>query len=192
MSSSAPSEPHPKGRPGNTRIALICAAVFVAMVGAAFAAVPLYRLFCQATGFGGTVSRADAAPTRILDRKVAVRFDTNVRGLPWKFVTEQVSQDIRIGDTGLAFFKVTNTSDKVLTGRAAYNVVPEQAAAYFRKLECFCFIDQTLRPGQSVDFPVVYFIDPRFAEDSETKGASEITLSYTFFPVENSPVAPAT
>jgi cytochrome c oxidase assembly protein subunit 11 len=177
-------------RPGNTRIALICAAVFVFMVGAAFAAVPLYRMFCQITGFGGAVSRADAAPTRILARKVSVRFDTNVRGLPWTFVTEQGSQNIRIGDTGLAFFKVTNTSDKVLTGRASYNVVPEQAGAYFRKLECFCFLDQTLKPGQSLDFPVVYFIDPQYADDFETKGASEITLSYTFFPVENSPVAP--
>ena len=188
MSSPAPSKPHP----GNTRIALICAAAFVAMVGAAFAAVPLYRMFCQATGFGGTVSRAAAAPGKILDQKVTVRFDTNVRGLPWTFVTGQPRQNIRIGDTGLAFFKVTNTSSRVMTGRASYNVVPEQAGAYFRKLECFCFLDQTLKPGETRDFPVVYFVDPRFADDFETKGAGEITLSYTFYPVENSPVAPST
>jgi cytochrome c oxidase assembly protein subunit 11 len=190
MSSTVASELPPERPRSNARVALICVAVFVTMVGAAFAAVPLYRLFCQVTGFGGTVSKAEAAPTRVLNQKIAVRFDTNVRGLPWSFVTEQVSQDIRIGETGLAFFKVTNTSSQTLTGRASYNVVPEQAGAYFRKLECFCFLDQTLKPGQSIEFPVVYFVDPEFAEDFETKGASEITLSYTFFPVEESPVAP--
>jgi cytochrome c oxidase assembly protein subunit 11 len=165
MSSIVASELPPERPRSNARVALICVAVFVTMVGAAFAAVPLYRLFCQVTGFGGTVSKAEAAPTRVLNQKIAVRFDTNVRGLPWSFVTEQVSQDIRIGET-------------------------EQAGAYFRKLECFCFLDQTLKPGQSIEFPVVYFVDPEFAEDFETKGASEITLSYTFFPVEESPVAP--
>ena len=188
MLSSAPS----RARPGNLRIALICSAVFVTMVGAAFVAVPLYRLFCQATGFGGTVSRAASAPGKILDRTVSVRFDTNVRGLPWTFVTEQAAQSLRIGETGLAFFKVTNTSDKVMTGRAAYNVLPEQAGAYFRKLECFCFLDQTLKPGETRDFPVVYFIDPKYAEDFETRGASEITLSYTFFAAVNAPVSPST
>jgi len=190
MSSTAVSEPPPGRAPNNTRVALICVAVFIAMVGASFAAVPLYRLFCQVTGFGGTVSQADAAPTRILDQKVAVRFDANVRNLPWTFVAEQVSQDIRIGETGLAFFKVTNNSDRPITGHAAYNVVPEQAGAYFAKLECFCFQDQTLQPGQSIEFPVVYFVDPGFAEDFETKNASEITLSYTFFPTKKPSVPP--
>jgi cytochrome c oxidase assembly protein subunit 11 len=118
----------------------------------------------------------------VLDRKVKIRFDANIRGLPWDFTTEQVSQDIRIGDTGLAFFKVTNKSDKALTGRAMYNVVPEQAGPYFQKLECFCFSNQTIEAGQTVEFPVVYFVDPRFADDPETKGKQEITLSYTFFP----------
>lgn len=167
---------------GNLKVAAICGVAFFGMVGAAYAAVPLYKLFCQATGFDGTVRKAEAKPTQILDRKVEVRFDANVRGLPWAFTTEQVSQDIRIGDTGLAFFKVTNNGDKPMTGRAMYNVVPEQAGAYFQKLECFCFTSQTIEPGQTVEFPVVYFVDPQFATDPDTKGKQEITLSYTFFP----------
>lgn len=166
----------------NKRVALICVAAFVGMIGAAYAAVPLYKLFCQVTGFDGTVRRAEAAPTKVLDRTVQVRFDANIRNLPWTFTTEQVSQDIKLGASGLAFFKVTNTSDKPQTGRAIYNVVPEQAGPYFQKIECFCFSNQTIQPGQTVEFPVVYFVDPRYAEDPETKGKSEITLSYTFFP----------
>jgi cytochrome c oxidase assembly protein subunit 11 len=173
--------PRPKGR-GHLKVAAICGVAFFGMVGAAYAAVPLYKLFCQATGFDGTVRKAEAKPTKILDRKVQVRFDANVRNLPWDFQAMQVSQDIRIGDTGLAFFKVTNKSDKPLTGRAMYNVVPEQAGAYFQKLECFCFSSQTIEPGQTVEFPVVYFVDPGFVTDADTKGKSEITLSYTFFP----------
>lgn len=152
------------------------------MVGAAFASVPLYRAFCQVTGFDGTVRRADVAPSQVLNKSVDVRFDANVNGLPWAFKAEQVSQTVKIGDTGLAFFKVTNHSDKPITGRAVYNVVPEQAGRYFQKLECFCFTDQTLQPGQSMDFPVVYFVDPRFESDFETRNATEITLSYTFYP----------
>jgi cytochrome c oxidase assembly protein subunit 11 len=167
------------------RTGIICAVVFFGMVGAAFASVPLYRAFCQATGFDGATRKggdATQGPGKVLDQTVTVRFDTNVNGLPWAFKTEQVSQTIKVGATGLAFFKVTNTSDKAQTGRALYNVVPQQAGPYFVKLECFCFTDQTLKPGQSVDFPVVYFIDPRFATDSETQKMSEVTLSYTFFP----------
>lgn len=190
MSPNAPSDSAPVRRTSNGKIALICVAVFAGMVGAAFAAVPLYRMFCQATGYDGTVSKADKAPTKVLARKLNIRFDTNVRGLPWNFTADQLTQDLRIGDTGLAFFKVTNTSDKVLTGRAAYNVVPEQAGPYFRKLECFCFLDQTLKPGETREFPVVYFVDPKFVDDPETKDRTAVTLSYTFFPVANSPVAP--
>lgn len=166
----------------NGRVALICAAAFFGMVGAAYAAVPLYKLFCQVTGFDGTVRKAEAKPTKILDRKVTIRFDANIRELPWQFQTLQASQDIRIGDTGLAFFKVTNPTDKPQTGRALYNVVPESAGPYFQKLECFCFTSQTIQPHQTVEFPVVYFVDPQFADDPETKGKNEITLSYTFFP----------
>jgi cytochrome c oxidase assembly protein subunit 11 len=172
------------GRPkrGHLKVAAICGVAFFGMVGAAYAAVPLYKLFCQATGFDGTVRKAVAKPTKVLDRKVEIRFDANVRALPWDFQAMQVSQDIRIGDTGLAFFKVTNTSDKPLTGRAMYNVVPEQAGPYFQKLECFCFSNQTIEPGQTVEFPVVYFVDPGFAPTGDQGQVGPSRLSYTFFP----------
>lgn len=180
----------------NGKVALICGVAFFGMVGAAYAAVPLYKLFCQVTGFDGTVRKAQAAPTTILDRKITVRFDANLRDLPWTFQTMQASQDLRIGETGLAFFKVTNPTDKPITGRALYNVVPESAGPYFQKLECFCFTSQTIQPHQTVEFPIVYFVDPKFVDDPETKGKSEITLSYTFFPAvdddKNSKVAAAT
>jgi cytochrome c oxidase assembly protein subunit 11 len=184
----APSEPAaPKARLGrrNGLVAAVCGLGFLGMVGAAYAAVPLYKAFCQITGFDGTVSKAEAAPTKVLDRKLAIRFDTNVRDLPWDFKAEQVSQDVKIGATGLAFFKVTNHGKTPMTGRASYNVLPEQAGPYFRKLQCFCFDDQTIQPGQTVEFPVVYFVDPEFATDFETRGKSEVTLSYTFFPVQS-------
>ena len=166
----------------NGRVALICAAVFVLMVGASFAAVPLYRVFCQATGFDGATRRGQAAPTQVLDRMMTVRFDTNVRGLPWRFTADQLSQDVHIGATNLAFFHVTNQGSQPVTGRAVFNVVPETAGAYFSKLECFCFREQTLQPGQSMDFPVVYFVDPRLVDDLETRQIRAITLSYTFLP----------
>lgn len=171
------------------RTALISAAVVFGMTGAAFAAVPLYRTFCQLTGFDGTVRKAEAAPTQVLDQTVLIRFDANVRGVPWDFAPDQTSQTLKIGKTGLAFFHVKNTSDRPVTAHAAYNVVPESAARYFEKLQCFCFTDQTLQPGQSADFPVVYFVDPKYASDPDTKDEPDITLSYTFFPVAGS--APA-
>ena len=117
----------------NTKVALICGAALFGMTGAAFAAVPLYQLFCQVTGFNGTVMRADAAPDTILEDTVRVRFDTNVRGLPWEFEADQTRQTVRIGDTGIAYFRVTNTSDRPISGTAAYNVVPERAGPYFQK-----------------------------------------------------------
>jgi cytochrome c oxidase assembly protein subunit 11 len=166
----------------NARVALICAAAFAGMVGMAFASVPLYRAFCQVTGFGGATGRSDAAPATVLDRTLEVRFDANVRDLPWTFEALQTSQTLKIGETGLAFFRVTNNSDKPVTGHAVYNVVPTQAGAYFEKMQCFCFSDQTIGPGRTVEFPVLYYIDPKYADDFETKGEQEVTLSYTFFP----------
>ena len=176
------SDPARKAAGRNARIAILCGVIFAGMVGAAYASVPLYRAFCQLTGFDGTVRKAEKAPDKVLDRTLTIRFDANVRDLPWTFTPNQVSQELRIGDTGLAFYKVTNNGKTPLTGRASYNVIPESAGLYFQKLECFCFTDQTIQPGQTVEFPVVYFVDPRFAEDFETRGAQEVTLSYTFFP----------
>jgi cytochrome c oxidase assembly protein subunit 11 len=191
MSSTVPSEPVADAdRRRNKRVALICAAAFFGMVGAAYASVPLYRAFCQLTGFDGATRKAEKSSDVVLDRAVTIRFDANVRDLPWTFETKQTTQAAKIGETKVAFFKVTNNSDKAITGRAVFNVVPEQAGPYFQKLDCFCFSDQTVGPGQSVDMPVLYFIDPKFAEDFETKGKQEVTLSYTFFPSTSAP-APA-
>ncbi len=179
MSLNALSDPD---RQRNVRVAVICAALFFGMIGAAYASVPLYKLFCQVTGFDGTVRRADLAPDTILGKTMTVRFDANTRGLPFTFTAEQTSQTVKIGETKLAFFKVTNHSDKPVRARAIYNVVPEQAGAYFQKLQCFCFTDQTIAAGATVEMPVLYFIDPKYAEDVNTKGKPEVTLSYTFFP----------
>ena len=165
-------------------IALACAGTVVLMAGAAFAAVPLYQLFCQVTGFNGTVMKADKAPDTILDSTVLVRFDTNVRDLPMVFRAEQVSQRVRIGETGMAYFDVTNTSDQPIHATAAYNVVPERAGPYFQKLQCFCFEGQAIGPGETKEFPVQYFVAPEIATDAESKGVREITLSYTFFPTK--------
>lgn len=165
----------------NARVALICGGIFVTMVGAAFAAVPLYRAFCQATGFNGAVRRGVAAGA-MSDKTVVVRFDTNVRGLAWTFAPVQSRQTVHLGESKLAFFRAVNTGDKPLTGRAVYNVLPETAGPYFSKLECFCFKNQTLKPGEAMEFPVVYTVDPRYAADRDNQSSGEITLSYTFMP----------
>lgn len=169
-------------RKRNAKVAVICASVFFFMTGAAFAAVPIYRMFCQLTGFDGTPRRADAASDTVLGKTLTIRFDANVRDLPWTFKAEQTSQEAKIGETKIAFFKVTNNSDKPVTGRALFNVVPEQAGPYFQKLQCFCFSDQTIAAGATVDMPVLYYVDPKYADDINTKGKPEVTLSYTFFP----------
>jgi cytochrome c oxidase assembly protein subunit 11 len=163
-----------------TRTALICAAVAVGMTGAAFAAVPLYKAFCQATGFAGTARRASSAPAKPLDRELTVYFDTNVNGVPWSFKPVERSQKVKVGGTNIAFFKVVNNSDRTITGRAAYSVSPDLAGAHVRKLQCFCFTAQTLGPRQSMEFPVIYFIDPKWVSDPDTRGYEDVTLSYTF------------
>ena len=181
---SLPTASDPRLASRNSRLALICLAIFATMVGVAFAAVPLYRVFCQATGFNGTVRRATAAPTTVAAGVVTVAFDTNTRGLAWQFTPNVPSQQVRPGATNLAFFKVTNTTNQPLTGRAIYNVTPESAGPYFSKLECFCFKNQTLAPHQTAEFPVVYYVDPRFGQNDDTKGIEQITLSYTFYPAQ--------
>jgi cytochrome c oxidase assembly protein subunit 11 len=184
----------PTRKPINKRhlwLGFSCGALALLMVGAAFAAVPLYRAFCQATGYGGTVARSKVAPTRQVDQNLRVSFDTNVRGVPLEFTPEKPSVTVKVGATGMAYFKVTNTSDHPVTARAVYNVVPEQAGAYVRKLQCFCFNAQTLQPHQTVDFPMVFYVDPGFATDRDTKLYTDLTLSYTFYPAKpDEPASP--
>jgi len=163
-------------------IAIACVLTVMGMTGAAFAAVPLYRMFCQVTGFDGTVRKAEKAPDVQLDQTVEIRFDTNVRDVPMTFKAEQLKQTVRIGETGMAYFEVTNTSDKPIQAKAAYNVVPEYAGPYFQKLECFCFTGQTIAAGETRTFPMQYLVAPEIATDREARGVREITLSYTFYP----------
>ena len=171
----------PSKRHGAVGLAL--AALVAGMVGLSFAAVPLYRMFCQATGYDGTPQRAEKGADRVLDRTIRIRFDGNVAsGLPWTFKPEQQTMDVKIGETALAFFKATNNSSVPVSGRAIFNVSPELAGRYFTKIECFCFKQQTLAAGQTVDMPVTFFVDPKFVDDEDTKDISEITLSYTFYP----------
>ena len=182
---SAPSEAEARAaamRRRNRNIGVVCGLVFAGMVGAAYAAIPIYRAFCQATGYGGTVRRAEAAPQTVVDRKLTVSFDANVRDLPFTFTAEQGPQTVRLGETKLAFFKVTNNSDRAVTARAVYNVTPDQAGTYFRKLQCFCFADQTIGAHQTVELPVLYFVDAKLLGDINTKNTTDVTLSYTFYP----------
>lgn len=174
------------------RTGLLAALLAVAMIGLAYASVPLYRLFCQVTGFGGTTGRAEAAAVPGIDqmralggRTVKMRFDSNVApGLVWRFTPEQRETTIKIGEKRLGFFTATNLSAAPTTGRAIFNVSPDVAGAYFRKIECFCFTEQTLAGGETVRMPVTYFIDPAILDDPDAKKIDEITLSYTFLPVE--------
>lgn len=174
--------PSPPRKSSPNRIALICASLALLMTGAAFAAVPLYKAFCQATGFGGAIPRAARAPSKALDKTLTVYFDTRVQGLPWTFKALQRSQVVRVGASNLAYFEVVNNSDQAITGRAAYNVTPDDAGWHVRKLQCFCFSAETLKPHEKVKWPVIYFIDPKFATDPNMKGYSDLTLSYTFVP----------
>jgi cytochrome c oxidase assembly protein subunit 11 len=172
----------PDGR--HRRVALACAAVAVGMVGLAYASVPLYRMFCQATGYAGTTQRAERPSSTVLDRTVTIRFDGNVApGLTWTFEPVVRTVDVKVGENTLAFFRAHNTSDRTVTGTAAFNVTPEGAGAYFVKIACFCFTEQRLGPGESVDMPVSFYVDPAIAADKDARTISEITLSYTFYPV---------
>lgn len=171
---------------GNLKTAVIIASVAVLMVGASFAAVPLYRAFCQITGFDGTTQRADKPADAVLARQITVRFDATVgEGLPWTFKPAQVDETLHVGETGLAFYHAVNLTDRPVTGRATFNVQPAKAGIYFKKIECFCFTEQTLKPGESAEMPVTYFIDPKIAEDPNLDDVQTITLAYTFFPWED-------
>ena len=166
----------------HARTALWLTLVVVGMTGLSFAAVPLYQMFCSATGYLGATKRAAAASQTMVDRQITVRFDANVTsGLNWNFQPEQREVTLNIGENKLAFFRATNKSSTPLTGTATFNVTPEIAGSYFNKVECFCFTEQTLAPGQTADFPVSFFIDPAMLNDPDAKNITEITLSYTFF-----------
>jgi cytochrome c oxidase assembly protein subunit 11 len=170
----------------NGKVALRAALFAAAMLALAFASVPLYRIFCQVTGFGGTPMRADAAPDTPIAGSIGVRFDANIQpSLPWKFVPVQQTVRVQPGARTTVFYEATNYSARTTTGQATFNVTPEQAGPYFSKIECFCFTEQTLKPGQSVRMPVVFFVDPKLREDEATRNIDEITLSYTFYPTGN-------
>jgi cytochrome c oxidase assembly protein subunit 11 len=168
-------------------VAAACGVFAAGMVGMAFAAVPLYDWFCRTTGFGGTPMLASAAPAHALDRKVIVRFDANVAGgLPWRFMPEQNSVEVRVGDVITVNYVAINESDREIVGNATYNVSPPTVGAYFSKINCFCFTEQRLKPGEKREMPVVFFIDPKLVQDSEHDNLNTITLSYTMYRVRQS------
>lgn len=173
----------------NQRTALVMAVVALAFLGLAFASVPLYRMFCELTGFDGTPRRAEKAPGAVAGH-IGVRFDANVdRGLPWRFEPKQLTVQVQPGARTLIYYRAQNLSARPTTGQAVFNVTPDQAGKYFNKIECFCFTEQTLKGGESVDMPVVFFVDPKALKDEDTKDIHEITLSYTFYPVESDAAA---
>ncbi|HEX2890186.1 cytochrome c oxidase assembly protein [Vineibacter terrae] len=166
----------------NRRVVLGAFGAVAGMVGMAYAAVPLYDMFCRATGFGGTTQVAAVAPGRVLERKVTVRFDASRDGnLPWKFEPLQREVKVRLGEEMLVFYRATNVSQRPIVGTATYNVTPDIAGAWFNKIQCFCFTEQLLMPGESVEMPVTFFVDPDMAKDHKYDGVKTITLSYTFF-----------
>jgi cytochrome c oxidase assembly protein subunit 11 len=171
----------------NGRTAALAVLLVASMVGLAFASVPLYRLFCQVTGFGGTPLRADQIDSSVkaTGKLVSVRFDANTSSaLPWEFKPEEHRQRVAVGARDMAFYTARNLSDKPVAGTATFNVTPVQAGQYFTKVQCFCFTEQTLKPGEEVRMPVVFFVDPRILDDPDARKIDEITLSYTFYPVD--------
>ena len=181
-----------RGLGRDAMVAAICGFVVVLMVGASFAAVPFYNWFCRATGFNGTTQVATAAPTSApLARRIAVRFDSNVAGgLPWKFEPEKTEIEIRIGEVVTVYYTVTNQSARTTTGQAAYNVAPLTVGKYFQKINCFCFTEQTMAPGEVRQMAVVFYVDPSVVDDSDNDGLNTITLSYTFYPVREPSAKP--
>lgn len=177
---SVPFHPAPPNRQ-NRRVAMTLGMVALGMVGLAFASVPLYQLFCQVTGFGGTPQVASDNPKGVIAREMKVRFDVNIdRALNWTVKAAAPITD-QIGKVDTVNYIATNNSDKPVTGQAVFNVVPEKAGIYFNKIECFCFTEQTLQPGETVEMPIVFFVDPDLDKNHELNTIKEITLSYTFY-----------
>ncbi|PZQ52177.1 MAG: cytochrome c oxidase assembly protein [Rhodovulum sulfidophilum] len=180
----------------NRRLAFRLAGVVVVMVSLSFVAVPFYSWFCRTTGYGGTTQVAEQAPDEVLDRMITVRFDANVaKDMPWKFRPMQREMKVRIGETGLAFYEAYNPTDEVTAGQAAYNVAPDIAGRFFDKIACFCFDLQVLRPGERIEMPITFFVDPELVKDADASYLKAVTLSYTMFPTEvpeEERMAPAT
>lgn len=169
----------------NRRIGIVFAAVAAGMLGMAYAAVPLYQIFCQVTGYGGTPQRVELSDVNVIDRVIKMRFNAAThRDMPWDFRPEQQTQELKVGERGLAYYEAYNPTSKPIVGRATYNVSPFKVGSYFSKIECFCFTEQRLEPGERISMPVLYYIDPEIDEDSYMSDVVEITLSYTFFAVE--------
>jgi len=171
-------------KPANLRTGLVLSGVVAGMVGLSFAAVPLYQIFCQVTGYGGTPQVVEAGSVEVLDRQITVRFNADTdRNLPWHFRPEQRSVHLKVGEQALVFYKASNLSEAPVVGTAVFNVTPEKAGQYFNKIECFCFTEQLLKPGESVDMPVAFYVDPRLNDDPSMADVATITLSYTFYEV---------
>ena len=168
----------------NRRVAGTALLLALAMLGLGYASVPLYRMFCQVTGYGGTPARASEAQAdmvAVTGKTISIRFDANIdRGMPWMFRPEQTTETVPLGGRRLALFRARNDSDRPITGQASYNIEPEQAARYFNKVQCFCFTEQTLQPHQEIPMPVQFYVDPKIADDPDTRDVEQITLSYTF------------
>jgi cytochrome c oxidase assembly protein subunit 11 len=182
----APQNPvTPRTRGRDLIVAFACGAFVAVMVGTAYAAVPLYSWFCRTTGFGGTTQVARSLPTQeVAGRSITVRFDSNIAaGLPWSFEPEQRTVDVKLGQVVTVYYTVTNETARITTGQAGYNVAPPTVGIYFEKINCFCFSQQTLKPGEKRDMAVVFYVDPKLAKDSEQDTLTNITLSYTFYPV---------
>jgi cytochrome c oxidase assembly protein subunit 11 len=191
MTESDATKPESSSR-SNRRVVFSCLAAIGVMTAITAVSPKLYTMFCQVTGYGGTTQRTEENAGKVLDRTITVRFDGNVAShLPWTFEPDVTTMNVKIGETNLAFFRATNNSDKAVTGQAAFNVAPQTMGLYFKKIECFCFTEQTLQPHQTVEMPVSFFVDPKMVEDRDTERLSTVTLSYVFFPVEHAADASA-
>jgi cytochrome c oxidase assembly protein subunit 11 len=191
------TEPAPRNRKKLRRDVLIaagCGVLVASMVGASFAAIPLYKIFCRVTGFAGTTQVARIAPKHELGRELTIRFDSNVApGLPWKFEPEQNEIKLRIGEVATVHYKVVNEAARAITAQASYNVTPTTVGAYFDKINCFCFTEQSLKPGETREMTVVFYVDPAIVNNRDQDTLNTITLSYTFYrlPEPERPVAEA-
>ena len=168
----------------NRRLVVVLTTVAMGMVGMSYAAVPLYDLFCRVTGYGGTTQIAAEKSSSVTQRPIKVRFDAMVTNIDWAFQPVQRQIELQVGENAVAFYRATNQSKRTLTGTATFNVTPFKVGAYFSKVECFCFTEQTLSPGQTVDMPVAFYVDPDISNDPNLNDVKTITLSYTFYPVD--------